>query len=96
MVVISDNPWHNMYITFSHQAIQGGMFMDLTGLNTAMSVLSGYDSSSDVSAGSLAYAVGISMLDMNMELNEALNQQLVQAMEQSVAPHLGSNIDLYI
>lgn len=70
--------------------------MDLTGLNASMSVLNAYDSSSAVSTGSLAYAVGVSVLDMNMELNESLNRQLVQAMEQSVTSYLGSNLDLYV
>lgn len=70
--------------------------MDLTGLNASMSVVNSYDGSSSISTGSLAYAVSISMLDMNMELNEALNAQLIQAMEHSVTPHLGSNIDIYI
>lgn len=70
--------------------------MDLTGLNASMSVVNSYDASSSIGTGSLAYAVGISMLDMNMELNEALNAQLIQAMEHSVTPHLGSNIDIYI
>lgn len=70
--------------------------MDLAGLSASMSVVNNYDSSYSVSTGSLAYAVGVSMLDMNMELNELLNTQLIQAMEHSVTPHLGSNIDLYV
>lgn len=69
--------------------------MDITSLDASLSVLSGYDAAS-VSTGSLAYTVGLSMLDMNMELMETMNQQLLHAMEQSVTPHLGGNIDLYI
>jgi hypothetical protein len=69
--------------------------MDLTGLDAALGVVSGYDSTSSVSTGSLAYAVGVSMLDQSMELNEAMNTQLIKAMELSVNPHLGSNIDVY-
>lgn len=70
--------------------------MDLTSLDASLSVLSGYDATSSVSTGSLAYAVGVSMLDMNMELMETMNQQLMQSMEHSVTPHLGSNIDTYV
>jgi hypothetical protein len=72
-----------------------GLLMDLSGLDAALSVINGYDSSSAVSSGSLAYAVGVTMLDQNMELNEALNTQLIREMEQSVTPYLGGNIDVY-
>lgn len=70
--------------------------MDLTSIDASLSTLTGYDATSSVSTGSLAYAVGLSMLDMNMELMETMNQQMLQAMEHSVMPHLGSSIDVYV
>lgn len=70
--------------------------MDLAGMNTALSTLSGYDSTSSVSTGSLAYAVGLSVLDMNMEMNSQLNESMIKALEASVTPHLGGSIDVYV
>lgn len=66
--------------------------MELYGCSSALQTLQ----SSDVSQGSLAYAVGVSMLDKEMEASEALNTQLIRSMEQSVTPHLGQSIDISI
>ncbi len=70
--------------------------MDLANVSSALSTLSTYDSMSSVSQGSLAYAVGTAVLSKQLEMNEALNTSMIQMMEQSVTPHLGSNIDMYI
>ena len=70
--------------------------MDLANVSSALSTLSTYDSISSVSQGSLAYAVGTAVLGKQLEMNEALNISMIQMMEQSVTPHLGSNIDMYI
>lgn len=69
--------------------------MDLTNVSSALSTLNGYDASSSVSQGSLAYAVGTAVLSNQLEMNEALNASMIQMMEQSVTPHLGGNIDVY-
>lgn len=73
-----------------------GISIDIAGLDAALSTVQSYDSSSSVSTGSLAYAVGVKMLDQSMEMNEAMNQQMVQMMENSVTPNLGGNIDTYV
>ena len=70
--------------------------MDLANVSSALSTLSTYDSMSSVSQGSLAYAVGTAVLGKQLEMNEALNTSMIQMMEQSVTPHLGSNIDTYV
>ena len=70
--------------------------MDLTSVDAALGTLKSYDASSSVSTGSLAYAVGISMLDKTMEMTETMNLQLMQALESSVTPHLGRNVDVYL
>ncbi|MGN0485242.1 MAG: YjfB family protein, partial [Lachnospiraceae bacterium] len=47
-------------------------------------------------SSSLSFAVGVTMLDKEMEWNETLNTQLIRSMEQSVTPHLGQSIDIRI
>ena len=42
----------------------------------------------------LMQQVGIKMLDKTMEMADTMNQSMVKMMENSVAPHLGGNIDL--
>lgn len=64
--------------------------MDIAAVSSALSAVS------VATTGSLAEFVGVKMLDQAMELNEAMNAQLVSAMEQSVTPHLGGNIDIRI
>lgn len=70
--------------------------MDIANVSSALSAVSSYDIGSSVSGVSLPEVVSIAMLDKTMELNEQLNTQMVQALEHSVTPHLGGNIDLYI
>jgi len=64
--------------------------MDITAVSSALSAVS------SSSAGTLAEAVSVKMLDQAMEMNEAMNSQLITLMEQSVTPHLGGNIDVRI
>ncbi len=70
--------------------------MDIAGVSYASNVVSSYGIGSSVSPVSLQEYLGVAMLEQTMELNEALNTQLIQAMEHSVMPHLGGNIDTYI
>lgn len=73
-----------------------GMQMDLAGLDVALGTVSQYDSTSSVSSTSLAYTVGVEMLDKSMELNQTLSDGMVKMMENSVTPYLGGNIDTYV
>ncbi len=57
--------------------------------------------STSLSTGSIQSQVSIAVLDKTMEANESLGAGLVQmidsaAMERSVNPHIGSNLDLRI
>ncbi len=70
--------------------------MDIAGVSFASGVVSSYGIGSSVSPVSLQEYVGVAMLEQTMELNETLNTQMIQAMEHSVTPHLGNNIDTYI
>ena len=40
--------------------------------------------------------VGIAVLSKNLDVIEKLGQSMISMMEQSVAPHLGQNIDLRV
>ena len=64
--------------------------MDISAVSSALSAVSASTS------GSLMEYVSVQMLDQAMELNEIMNAQMVSAMEQSVTPHLGGNIDIRI
>lgn len=64
--------------------------MDIAAVSSALSAVS------VATTGSLAEFVGVKMLNQAMELNEAMNAQLVSAMEQSVNPHIGGNIDIRV
>ena len=70
--------------------------MDIANVSSSLAVLNSYDASSSVSQGSLAYAVSTAVLDSQLEMNEVLNASLLQMMEQSVTPHLGGSIDVYV
>lgn len=65
--------------------------MDITGVDFALNMVSAYSSSSSIMS-----QVSVAMLDKSMELNTQLNTEMVQALEQSVTPHLGGNIDVYV
>lgn len=70
--------------------------MDIASVGFALNTVSSYSIGTSVSAVTLPEMVGVAMLDKTMELNEQLNAQMLQALEQSVTPHLGGNIDVYI
>ena len=70
--------------------------MDIANVSSALNTVSSYNIGTSVSGVSLPEVVSIAMLDMTMELNEQLNAQMVKMMEQSVTPHLGGNIDIYV
>lgn len=70
--------------------------MDITGVSSALSILSSYNIGSSSGISSLPEMVSVAMLDKTMELNQQLNTEMIQAMEHSVTPHLGGNIDLYV
>ena len=48
--------------------------------------VNGYDRPSDI---------GVAMLDKQLEMSEANGQSLIRAMELSVNPGIGSNVDFY-
>ena len=70
--------------------------MDIANVSSALNTASSYDIGTSVSGVSLQEYVGVAMLDKTMELNEQLNASMIQALERSVTPHLGGNIDLYV
>ena len=70
--------------------------MDIANVSSALNTVSSYDIGTSVSGVSLQENVGVAMLDKTMELNEQLNASMIQALERSVTPHLGGNIDLYV
>ena len=73
---------------------KGGINMEIGALassalyqmNQGSVKLSGYDVPS---------AVGVAMLDKQLEMSEANGQSLIRAMELSVNPNIGGNIDYY-
>ena len=75
--------------------MKGGVFMDFSTVDMALDTLSAYDVSS-VSQGSLAYAVGTSVLGQSLDLTQAMGASMVQMMERSVTPELGGSIDIYL
>ena len=74
----------------------GSVVMDITGVGFALNTVSSYNIGSSTGAVSLPEMVSVAMLDKTMELNQQLNTEMIQAMEHSVTPHLGGNVDLYI
>ena len=70
--------------------------MDIASVGFALNTVSSYNIGTSTSAVTLPEMVSVAMLDKTMELNEQLNTQMVQALEHSVTPHLGNNIDLRI
>lgn len=41
-------------------------------------------------------ALGLAVLDKQLEVTDALNTEMIKAMEHSVNPSVGSNIDVYV
>lgn len=44
----------------------------------------------------IGQALGIVMLDKQLELTQTMSQDMVKAMERSVNPAVGGNIDMYV
>lgn len=70
--------------------------MDITGVGFALNTVSSYNIGSSTSTAALPEMVSVAMLDKTMELNQQLNTEMIQALEHSVTPHLGGNVDVYI
>lgn len=62
--------------------IERGDIMDIAALSTAMS------------QANLATQVSVAVTGKVMDMAEVSGDQMVKALEQSVQPHLGSNIDV--
>lgn len=63
---------------------KGGDLMDIASLSTALSsITTGND-------------IGVAMLSKQLDLMETQGDSMVKALEQSVSPHLGSNIDVLV
>ncbi len=58
--------------------------------------MSGISSVGSVPSGSIKDQVGIAVLAKSLDVTEQQGLQLVQMLQQSVQPHLGSNIDIKI
>ena len=58
--------------------------MDVAGLSMALSQVSTMNN------------VGVAVLSKQLDMNESMGQSMVAMMEQSVAPHIGSNFDMSI
>lgn len=71
-------------------------FMDIAGLDAALSTVSAYDIGSSTSPVTLQEDIGVAMLGKSLDMTQTLGAGMVQMMENSVTPYLGSNIDLYI
>lgn len=69
--------------------------MDIVNVSAALNTVSSYNIGTSVSASTLNEQVGVAVLDMAMELNTQLSESMIQALEHSVMPHLGGNIDIY-
>lgn len=64
--------------------------MDISALNTtALSALN----SATTKTGE---AIGLAMLGKQLDMTEALGAGMIQAMENSVNPAVGGNLDLYV
>ena len=64
--------------------------MEIASLNSALSLYEAAPSTS------LSSATSLKMLDNVMEMNEQMSQDMIKMMENSVTPHLGSNIDISV
>ena len=70
---------------------KGVFTMDFGTVSSTLNVVNSYNSTQSV-----AYAASVMMLDKTMEANESMNIQMVRMMEQSVNPHIGGNIDVFV
>ncbi len=64
--------------------------MNITGFNDiALNAL-------NAATSSTGQAIGLAMLDKQLEVTDALSAKMISAMENSVNPSVGSNIDVYV
>ena len=87
MLEIKNNMCYSRDVIREAWTDTGGVIMDIAGLSMSMA------------SNNLQTKVGTAVLSKAMDTNEALGQGLVQmidsaAMERSVTPELGANIDL--
>lgn len=68
--------------------MKGGASMDVTALNNiALSQISPSTSPSDIS---------VAILGKQLDVTQKLGDTMIQAMERSVNPHIGGNIDISV
>ena len=89
MLEIKNNMCYSRDVIREAWTDTGGVIMDIAGLSMSMA------------SNNLQTKVGTAVLSKAMDTNEALGQGIVQmidsaAMERSVTPELGTNIDLRI
>ena len=70
--------------------------MDIANVSSVLNTVSSYNIGSSVSPVSLQEQVGVAVLDMSMDMNNQLNASMISALEKSVTPYLGGNIDLRV
>jgi len=62
--------------------------MDIASLSTALTNVQ--------SVNGTISDVGVAMLSKQLDLSQSLGDDMIKAMEQSVAPHIGSNFDMSV
>lgn len=50
----------------------------------------------NAATSSTGEAIGLAMLDKQLEMTDTMNSQMIRAMEQSVNPSVGSNFDMRV
>lgn len=61
--------------------------MDITSMGSLLTALNNVTTGNDI---------GTIMLSKQLDLAQTQGDNMVKALEQSVSPHLGSNIDVYV
>lgn len=64
--------------------------MNITGLDAALSAVSAQ------TPMSIQEDVSVAVLGNALDMTQTIGTEMIQMMEHSVAPNLGSNIDIYI
>lgn len=64
--------------------------MDISALNSIPL------NSMNAATSSTGEAIGLAMLDKQLEMTDTMNSQMIRAMEQSVNPSVGSNFDMRV
>lgn len=50
----------------------------------------------NAATSSTGQALGLAVLDKQLEVTETLNSEMIRALEHSVNPSVGNNIDVYV